>query len=246
MTDNVTPSYSLILPTRGSIANLTAMIASLARDTSFHGRCEIVARMDLDDPTREMRAGVLNDPHAMIPTRILMGNRGPIGGMQAECIRHAKGEFCWLINDDMVSLTPEWDLLMDAVIAQHGRDKCYFPDDGIWGPKLGCFPLFPRKDADLTDYFGCGRFERFSVDPVINQIYGAGLGKLAYVPAWKIEHKKVDRTEWDPRNPFNGAAARDAERHADMVTSGEIAKIVGLLGGDPLTMFSKPVVLTSA
>lgn len=245
MTDSLQPSYSLILPTRGSIARLVAMLESLQRDTAIPARCEIVARMDLDDPTREMRAAMLNHDELKIPVRVLMGNRGPIGGMQWECIQHARHEFCWLVNDDIVSLTPEWDLMMDAVIQNQGRDWCYFPDDGIWGNKLGCFPMFPRKDAEATKYFGCSAFERFSIDPVINQVYGNGLKKLGYVPSWKIQHCKADVQEWDPRHSASGAAQRDAARHADLIDTGELARIVVALGGGTVE-FGKPRVMTNA
>jgi hypothetical protein len=245
MPDSLMPSYSLILPSRGSIARLTAMLESFQRDTAIPARCEIVARIDLDDPTREMRAAVLNGDELKMPVKVLMGNRGPIGAMQWECIQQARNEFCWLLNDDILSRTQDWDLMLDAVIGQQGRDWCYFPDDGIWGPKLGCFPMFPRADAERTKYFGCSAFERFSIDPVINQIYGTGLKRLGYVPSWKIQHCKGDVNEWDPRHSTSGVAQRDAARHADLVERGEIARMVALLGGSEVK-FSAPRVMTNA
>lgn len=204
----MTPTVSLILPTRGPLDLLAEAVASLAATTDDPARVELVARVDTDDPDRRFRVRAACDWPG--PRRVLEGPRGPMGTMTAECLEAATGAWAWLVNDDLIHETFGWDRLLAETIAargDYGPECCYFPDDSVLGPMLCCFPVFPRAHAVATAFFGCGEIERYGIDAVIAELYGNHLRRLCYVPDWVVRHAHLaDAAPEGGRNPMTWCA----------------------------------------
>lgn len=203
------PLYSLILPTRGPLAKLDAMIASLVATTADPSMVEVVAYIDLDDLHKAARRSIIAGwPGATA----LIADPKPMGEMTAACIAHARGEYIWLVNDDLVHETNNWDVKVAtarAALGAYGAECCLFPDDSILGPMMPCFPMFPRQDALATDFFGCRGFERYGIDAVIAELYGNVLRRLCYVPEWIVRHENLHQPgpeTVDLANPINWCA----------------------------------------
>lgn len=181
------PVVSMLVPSRGKLPVLASMLESLQRCTVEPLTVELVARLDDDDPDLTERTRQLERFGRRIPTQILIGPRAPMGIMTVQMSRAARGAFVWLLNDDIVHETLCWDRLVCEATAERPTDVL-FPDDGLFGVELACFPLIPKAHIDATDFFGVGRYERYLIDSVISDLYSFTLNRLVFLPQWKIRH----------------------------------------------------------
>lgn len=183
------PLISILCPSRGSLLALQTMLDSLVSTTVDRDTIELIARLDDDDPMLPERKGCFETCGRRIPTQVLIGPPVPMGRMTVQMGRAARGAFLWLLNDDITHLTAGWDQLLTLAVADRPR-HVFYPDDGLFGSQLACFPLLPKEHVESTGFYGVDRYERYLIDCIISDLYDAraGLNRLIYLPQWKIQH----------------------------------------------------------
>jgi hypothetical protein len=209
------------------------MLSTLADTTRDPHRVHLIARVDNDDPecwTREKTIRRIY-PHSTV----LVGPRTGMGTLNAQCVAAATTDLVWLINDDIVHLTPHWDdLVLDVMELCPPPIVMAYPDDGVQEGALAEFPCFPRQDALDTDFFGCQSLQRYVIPVVIHDIYQP-VGLLQYFSEWKIRHEK----HWGPHEtqiqrgdgkivPYGldvAVAAADTDRLHDQFTNGTMEAV---------------------
>jgi len=177
------------------------MLESLAACTAEAEHVELIVRLDADDPDLDGRLALITDGNFTLPTHVLVDRRMPMGAMTVQMAQYARGRSLWLCNDDVVHETYGWDRLVAEVTAQR-PGHVFFPDDGLFGPELACFPLLPKLHVDATGFYGIERYERYLIDSIISDLYSFTLDRLVYLPQWKVRHlnahpvSEVDQTRW--------------------------------------------------
>lgn len=182
-------SISILVPSRGPVPVFTDMLMSLSACTAEPERVEIIARFDDDDPDLDARIGALMYFARNFQRQELGFPRAGMGAMTVQMAHYARGDSLWLLNDDVIHETYGWDRLVREVVAQRPA-HAFFPDDGLFGEELACFPLLPRAHVVATGFFGIERYERYHIDSIIADIYDGrmGLDRMVYLPQWKIKH----------------------------------------------------------
>jgi len=178
------------------------MLQSLLATTAEPGRnAELIVRLDDDDPDLAARQALLRRFGLDFPTKVITGPRAWMGVMTLQMASAAHGSHLWLLNDDIIHQTPCWDRLVREATTERPTHT-FFPDDGLFGSQLACFPLIPKVHWDATYGFGVARYERYLIDSIISDVYDAldGLGRLVYLPQWKLQHLNAHpSSEIDPR-----------------------------------------------
>lgn len=83
-----------------------------------------------------------------------------------QCYRRATGDWVMFANDDLVCETPGWDRLVFEAIDWYGDSALLWPDDGMFGSRLACFPIVSRKMLDLLEFFP-QPYQRYKVDDTL-------------------------------------------------------------------------------
>lgn len=109
----MTPLCSIVCPTRHRLPVLRRMIASIMDTCDTPSRIEIILRIHTDD-TDTLWA--IPELVGLGPVRIAIGH--PMRGWQdltrfyEEALALAKGDWVWIMNDDVVCETKGWDTFL--------------------------------------------------------------------------------------------------------------------------------------
>ncbi len=94
-----------------------------------------------------------------------------VSELQNECYRLSTGRWIMLSNDDVVMKTKHWDsLIKKATNIYHDEVALIFPEDGMFGKNLSCFPIISRRVIEAIKFFP-QPYRRYKVDDTIFQIF---------------------------------------------------------------------------
>jgi GT2 family glycosyltransferase len=182
------PLLSLIVPTRGRVAQLQRFLDSIQSTASHPRQLEVVLVIDEDDaPTLKFRHDGLSLKRVLLPPGQTMGclNRA---GYEA-----SSGRYVMLLNDDVVARTPGWD----EKVLSCCRD---FPDDIVlihtndllFKQGLCTFPLVSRTFCELASGICPREYVRYRIDDHIEDTFNLlgvlGERRIVYLPDVIFEH----------------------------------------------------------
>src|SRR5262249_39511824 len=151
--------FSLIVPTRGRLAQLRAFLDSVAATASRPGRIEVVLVVDDDDP-----ASLVHHPRLAICHVVGPAGR-TMGGLKSAGYAASTSDRLMLLNDDVVIRTRGWDTV---------ALRCFrrFPDpfvlvhvnDTLIRYHLCVFPLVSRAFCELAGGICPPDYLRYRID----------------------------------------------------------------------------------
>jgi hypothetical protein len=185
---DVSPTFSLIVPTRGRVSALYRLLDSLAGTAARPEALEVVLVVDADDLlSQSVRHQVLSLRPVVVPAGQTMGALNQ-AGYQA-----SRGEYVMLLNDDVVARTPRWD---ESALARLRR----FPDgivlvhvnDTLMRERLCTFPLLSRAFCELAGGICPAEYIRYRIDDHIEDVFNLlallGHRRTFYLPDIVFEH----------------------------------------------------------
>jgi glycosyltransferase involved in cell wall biosynthesis len=226
---------SLLLPTRKRPAEFKRMVESAYKTSTAH-QIEIIARVDEDDidPVIEEFAD-----------KVIVGPRiRKMTQYWNECFDVCSGDIVMQANDDIVFITPGWDVLVEKAFAEvedkillvHGCDV--FGHGGRFGPH----PLVSRRWVQALGYFIPPHYVSDFGDAHLGELADR-LGRRRFVP-FDIEHhhysygmcemdentrERLQRHSEDNPDATYYSQAMSAQRTAD------VAKLAALMFSTPDT-----------
>jgi hypothetical protein len=94
-----------------------------------------------------------------------------IAHMQFECYKVCSGDWIMLSNDDCIMQTQDWDEIIFQAASMVPDDiALFYPNDGMFGQKLACFPIISRKVIDALELFPMP-YHRYKVDDTIFDLF---------------------------------------------------------------------------
>lgn len=178
---------SILLPTRGRVAQMRRFLDSLAATAESPERIEIVLYLDHDDP----------DSQAIADKRLrivkLLGERRPLGVMTNVCYAASSGRYVLLCGDDSVFRTRHWDHAVKKMFARFPYGiALIFGDDLIQGPNLATTPFLSRTCCRLLGGPCPPIYQNEYIDTHIFDLFlklgELGHHRLIYLPNVVIEH----------------------------------------------------------
>jgi hypothetical protein len=187
------PTLSLIVPSRGRVAQFANMLDSLARRTRRPEAVEVVLVVDEDDEeTRLFR-------HPAFSLKQVVGPPGrTMGALNRAGEAAAAGEYLMLLNDDVIARTPGWD---EKILRRLQR----FPDgvvlvhvnDTLMGHHLCTFPAVSRAFCDLAGGICPAEYNRYRIDDHVEDVFNLlgvlGCPRSIYLPDVIFEHTNAVR-----------------------------------------------------
>lgn len=181
--------FSLILPTRGRPERLTRFLDSLAATTDRPEAVEVVLVVDADD------ASMAGYAHDGLPLRrVEMAPGQAMGRLNQAGYLASRGEYIFLVNDDLVAGTPGWDTRMDAEFRR-------FPDgiallhvnELLFRERLCTFPCVTRLFCEKVGGICPEGYHRHRIDDhiynIFNMIAYLGETRTIYLPDVIFEHE---------------------------------------------------------
>ena len=204
----MSPSISILLPTRGRPEQAERLLQSVVATASDPSRLEVVLYVDDDDPASH--AIQCNE----IPITQIIGPRLSMGGLNTACYKRSTGDIIVLLNDDMVIRTSGWDQKI-VEIQERFPDQVYlaYPNDLHAGEMLCSTPILSRKTCEvLTHPFPevyQGGFIDYHLMDIFKQLQVLGEDRIVYLGDVVIEHlhyqygKSEIDTTYEQRGPLN-------------------------------------------
>lgn len=191
--------FSLLCPTRKRVESVKRLLNSL-RDTCLDSLCfEVLFAYDFDD---ERTAFALSQfVKEFKELNIVLYGRDHSHMLNEDyhnwLAHKAKGDYLWVIGDDVVFKTWHWDEVLWRYIREFEgryRDRIMLigVDDSTPPPKgrpkdFSCFPIISRKAFEVTGFFFPGRIPTWGADTVVADIYRP-VNRLLFVPEVKLLH----------------------------------------------------------
>jgi len=167
-------------------------------DSAFHhavrpDKCEIIARVDLDDEQlggyRELEA-VLG-PRQIPAFTLLVGPRDLcLSNLWNECwgAAHAQAEIFMMGADDLVFRSPRWDeMLREAFYLYPDRIAFVYGRDSIQNEALGTHGAIHKHWVDTVGYFVPPLFEADCNDSWLHEVSEI-IGRKHFIPDLETEH----------------------------------------------------------
>lgn len=151
--------YSLILNSRDRPDHLASLLLSVIETTNNLAEIEMMIGLDKDDPTLQQSIGIVEGyPFVQFsigerPTNLIhaLNNLAAL----------ARGDYLFVLNDDVVFLTQNWDSITSSCLAPHAVS---WPDGILYGRtydlsvdrdqdgKYAAFPIISKKARDILDF----------------------------------------------------------------------------------------------
>ena len=188
MSSKTTPTFSLVVPTRGRPDGLRRLFNSLKATTANPDTLEVILVVDADDMrTLEFVYDDVPSRRVVVPPGLKMGELN-MAGYDA-----ATGAYIMLLNDDVIVRTGGWDekvlagfrTFSDRIVLVHVNDK-------IFGDKLCTFPFLSRVYCQIAQGICPKEYVRYRIDDHIYNVFNllAVMGKtrILYLPEVVFEH----------------------------------------------------------
>jgi glycosyltransferase involved in cell wall biosynthesis len=182
---------SILIPSNRP-EGLDAFLDSLAANTRIKDDIEVIILVD------ELERDNYVEYHSYKGIRNVTIHRKPtsplnISDLQYECLKLAEGEWIMLANDDNIVETPNWDDQIRHAMGYFPDSlSLVYPNDGMFGANLACFPVISRKLIDLVKLFPMP-YRRYKVDDTIFHLLPGG--RRLYLPNCKFTHLNDKATE---------------------------------------------------
>lgn len=183
-------TISAIIPTRKRLLRLIKTLESLRDMISEKSQWEAVLRVDDDDHETILGFPQQNWPNVKM---ITAARRGYINmpSYVADCLDHATGQWCFLIDDDCWIYGPEkMDDLLAKVPTENHVAQCEFYHlghsmygSGSCGPNGMIFPNTPELRERMHEKSG-------SADDMIKNFYLGRGYKLQLLPGLTYRHNR--------------------------------------------------------
>ncbi len=204
----MSPSISILLPTRGRPEQAEWLLQSVVATASDPSRLEVVLYVDDDDPASH---GIQCEG---LSINTIIGPRRPMGGLNTACYQRSTGDIIVPLNDDMVIRTFGWDRRI-AETHESFPDRVYlaYPNDLHAGEMLCSTPILSRKTCEvLTHPFPQvyqGGFIDYHLMDIFKRLQVLGEDRIVYLGNVVIEHlhyqygkSEADAT-YEQRGPLN-------------------------------------------
>lgn len=133
---------SILLPSRGRPSRLTLLLESIKKTTKFLKFIEVIIRIDFDEKEiyENIKITDLNYEFIYGPSDMKMGQ------LNNDCLKMASGQNVFIVNDDVIFKTKNWDLILKKKVeALNSKIFLMYPDDGFKKQKLSTFPILNRE-----------------------------------------------------------------------------------------------------
>jgi len=196
MIDAPRRKISLLCPTRGRPNLVLHHVDSVLGTVGDPTRMELLFYIDRDDPKLAEYEGVFdklkNLTAGTLSIVAIVGDRTGTPKALNFMAARSTGDCLMISNDDLVFVTPHWDMAIDRAASayQDGIFNIFF-DDGYFGEKLSCFPVIGRAWYLALGYVAPVIFEHCVVDWWIHHL-GKFMGRNVFLPDVKIEHRHFD------------------------------------------------------
>ena len=183
---------SILIPSNRP-EGLDAFLESLARNTRIKEDIEVVCLVDIekgglpDFNRKEFRQ--ISVTTISWPKQDVLN----MSELNQICYNNSKGEWIMLGNDDCIIETKNWD---DQI--RHAMDyfadgiSLIYPNDGMFGQMLACFPIISRKLINLVELWPMP-YHRYKIDDTIFHTMPGG--RRLYLPTCLFTHKNDQGTE---------------------------------------------------
>lgn len=181
------PSFSFILPTRERTSLVYQFLESLYLNTKRPDEIEILLYIDEDDT---------ESPSIHFPLfciKKIIGPRQSMGLITRRLYAESSGENIFLMNDDVVCRTKNWDeKVLGALLPYKDGIALLYTNDGYYGKKVSTFPVLPRRTCELLESIVPPEYESHSIDSHIFDIFRRldllGGKRTVYLPDVLFEH----------------------------------------------------------
>lgn len=182
---------SLLVPSRGRPDNIKRLWQSAVHTAEDPGGLELVVRLDLDDPMRNL--------YPCCHTYIV-GDRIVLSEMWNECWQAARGPIFWHGGDDVTFNTPGWDRMVSEAFDRHPDGIAFVHGDDLGGKgdQLGTHGFVRHEWTDVVGTFTPPYFSSDYNDLWFNDVADA-LGRRVFLADVVTEHHHpaFEKAPWD-------------------------------------------------
>jgi len=185
---SASPTFSIIVPTRGRLDGLRRLLASFRATTKDINRIEVVLVMDEDDDA------TIRFEYAGVPLKRVIVRPGlSMGSLNMAGYEVASGRYIMLLNDDVIVRTPAWDegilaafrSAADEIVLVHVNDK-------IFEDRLCTFPFLSKTYCEVAGGICPKDYIRYRIDDHIYNVFNLlsvlGRTRILYLPDVVFEH----------------------------------------------------------
>jgi len=178
----MTPTFSVIAPTRQRVAVLDRMLHSLWATAGDPSHVEVVLRCDDDDHETVPYVQGRGTEMCLVGSRL--NGYATLATLINEAARQATGDLVLVVNDDAEFQTPGWDLVLRQY-AEPFADGLF--DFGVETANAGHF-IFPCVSRTLIEVLGCVFDERLVYTDIWLRDVLMPFGRAIRVPEVTIAH----------------------------------------------------------
>lgn len=180
---------SVLVPTRGRVRLLNAMLSSLYATVSNPCNVEVIARVDDDDLPTIDYLSERSHVKCIVKPRVGYALNAR---MVNECAAEATGDLLLVANDDLDFQTLGWDRLLAAVAEKYPDGIFDLGVDTVLNNENYCFPCTSRKFVDLFGFFFD---DRLLYPDIWMRDVMAPFGRAIRVPEVVIAHRWQGMTD---------------------------------------------------
>lgn len=189
--------FSILIPTRKRIPELSRLIDSIKKKTDNLSKIEVIFGVDFDDRATLERVRLYNQLNK-INYKVLLQNQtdnlsdnyyNAMAGM-------SKGEIIWVLNDDCEIKTQNWDKLILQKLKNYRTDIFYldvndttrnFNNNG----QFSCFPMISRKAFNIFGYFFHPQIRTWGADKWLHYVYNKANCIIPMLDIKVIHHREA-------------------------------------------------------
>lgn len=170
---------SILIPSNRAEA-LGRFIESFEKNTKIKDDIQLVILVDDNKNYIENAKSNFVIVHKQPESPLNMSN------LNYECYKASDGEWIMFGNDDCIIETENWDDQIRFAM-NHFSDgfSLIYPNDGMFGQMLACFPIIPRKVIEITNLFPM-KYQRYKIDDTIFSMFP--VERRIYLPNCKFTH----------------------------------------------------------
>jgi glycosyltransferase involved in cell wall biosynthesis len=191
---------SILIPSKRP-EGLESFLRTFRANTANPQAVELMILVDDKDEYVEY-AGNITTIHR-IPTEPIS-----IGVFLQECYRLCSGDWIMFCNDDIKIDTYDWDSILFKKMEEFPDEMALFwPNDGMFGSNLSCFPIISRKALEAIEFFPVP-FQRYKIDDTLHYVFP--FNRRVYIPEILFRHGNLKYVTPGGISPTDPAAMNDS------------------------------------
>ncbi len=109
-----------------------------------------------------------------------------MSALDQACYEASTGRWVWFVNDDTVMETHGWDVFLRELVGTWPDGVALlWPDDGMFGARVACFPLVSRRLLDGIGFWP-QPYRRYLLDNTLTEVVPEN--RKRYVPEVRLRH----------------------------------------------------------